>query len=175
MSRFAILVDNYMKTNEILTVENTNYVENIWFFTSDIYDRCNYAIGVGVSIDSHIKSANELQKLKEVYSDANYMLTYESKRKIPVNISLKRNYNSDTLLESVFQSLVIQFTHRSDGFNDKQLLEISNERSDNNRLLKLTRNYTRKSFNNFKQRCSAVGWDLTRVLIFPCEWTYSFT
>jgi hypothetical protein len=177
MSRFAIFIENYLSKNgEIPSVKNVNLQENVWFLRSDRFDECNNTIPIGVSLQTHIKSSTQLMSLIELYKDAKYILTFDSTRKIPINISLNVNFNSLTLLEAVFQASVILFARRTFKTSDHKLQQIievlGSETTDWIELLKLSRKYTIDSFEDLSTKATIKGWDLNRVLITPQDWRY---
>jgi hypothetical protein len=177
MSRFAIFIENYLNKNgEIPSVKNVNLQENVWFFRSDRFDECNNTIPTGVSLQTHIKSSHQLMSLIELYKDAKYILTFDSTRKIPINISLNVNFNPLTLLEAVFQASVILFARRTFKTSDHKLQQIievlGSETTDWTELLKLSRKYTIDSFEDLSTKATIKGWDLNRVLITPQDWRY---
>ncbi len=177
MSRFAIFIENYLnKKGEVPSVKNVNLKENVWFFTSDRFDECNNTIPIGVSLQTHIKSSHQLMSLIELYKDAKYILTFDSTRKIPINISLNVNFNPSTLLEAVFQASVILFARRTFNTSDHKLQQIievlGSETTDWTELLKLSRKYTIDSFEDLSTKATIKGWDLNRVLITPKDWRY---
>ncbi|CAG2101864.1 unnamed protein product [Medioppia subpectinata] len=181
LNRFARFVVHYLETNgSVLPVKTINRRENVWFFAKDEFDVYTDNIAIGVSLQTHLSNAKQLNELLVLYAnketDCQYILTYDKQNKFPINISLPKNFDSKNLLDSVFQAIVILFAHNMSETSDQTLQLISNEMKNDSkntkRLLELSRKYTIDSMSELSVKATAEGWDMSKVLITPNEWRF---
>jgi hypothetical protein len=172
MSRYSWLVERFFESGAVLSVDETNDAENVWFFQINRFDLYNDCIAVGVSLENHVFSETQLRDLNRLYSDSEYILTFNQSKVLSVNVSLTDKSSPMTCLEAVFQAILIFSCRRNLQSQDKALRElISSSREYNDmEMLNATRSLVRQMFPKFRQQLEDKGWDLSRFLISVDDW-----
>ena len=177
LSRFAIFIESYLKSEDnLLDIKRINSKENVWFFFKDKFDVYSDKIAIGVPVRTHISNAKQLNDLINVYSKddkCSYILSLDQNNRI--NISLNKYINCMTLLEAVFQSILIcliincdqKFETKFETF-DKSLKDPKNTK----KLLELSQKFTINWIKDLEIKAKTNGWDLSKLLIIPNEWRF---
>ena len=190
LNRLAIFVHNYIKADvKLLSSKKVNETENVWFFAKDEYNVMCDEIAIGVPISNHTNDAKELLKLIDIYSaneNCDYILSYNGNK---VLISLSKDYKSSTILEAVFQAIIIKLLAKSRAIptqpwnsddsitfeNLFKLLDYDPKGLELNdmKLLEITRNFVTNKSPSLNSLATKHGWDLTKCLITGDEWRFT--
>lgn len=172
LTRFAILVEHFLDSGEVLNAKEVNKKENVWIFWKTRVDVYDSLIQLGIPLEDHVDTCSTIKNLKEIYSDSEYILTLNEKKKVPVNISLYESSTATTLLEAAFHGIVALYASKCKRLGKKQFKQIipDIDEDDDLSFLRETRFYSKKMYPIFISEAISKGWDDKRILIASQGW-----
>lgn len=170
-ARLCILVQEFLKTSDVLSVQDTNHQEPVIFKTSR-----KMSIHLGSSIKNACYDEEDFSTLRKVYASSKF-LTSADLNKGSINIVLCTGSTVEDELEACFQAEVINAA--VDGIISQECLEKNillqklakaANKCDAENVMQISFEYTREIFPTFKKKLKAKGWTTDRALLGADEW-----
>lgn len=170
-ARLSILVQEFLKTTQALSVQEANYQEPVIFQTSR-----KMSIHLGTSLKNACSDEEDFNTLKKIYGSSKF-LTSADLNEDHIHILLCTGCTVSDELQACFQAEVINAAMDCN-IPEKnlektsllqKLVQAARERDAQN-VMKVSFKYTKESFPDFKNKLNAKGWVTDRALLGADEW-----
>lgn len=173
--RFCLLVEDYLKTGQVSSVDVINKKENVWFFQSH---QLSSIIKLGGSIEDHGADLNRtIETFQKQFNNEHFIYIYHKKKfQICVHFLEKADQTKDKM-KAIYHALVIYFIYfnykmcsilSKTGFNYESLIP-----DDQDKLIQETNLFVNNTFPSFIKAIKSKGWNVDKILLLEEGWRCS--